>query len=274
MSPPSCAGTMGQDPPPPCCCQGAQCQRRPGTPGKRRCCRWGAGGAVGGRGGQGAGPLPAVTPPTLSGDGSWHSRTLSRLSGSGGAGMGGAAQRGGGAAPSCSPLPPPPVRGTWHGVQPPQAPRPDPTGAALLAAGPSAAWGWGCWGSPSGGAQKAPLCLPPWAGPGRGARRAACGMQLPAPPQPRAPAPLARPRVNDPPSTASPQQPPRRAMPGGGGSGGGRAGGPWHGQLGGPAAPCPTPHPSVPHPDKSGCRQHPFPSTQRGWESWPGPWPW
>lgn len=90
VPPPSCAapaaGAMGRDPSR--CCRGAWCQHRQGTPGKWRCCRRRAGGAVGGRDGQGAGPLPAVTPPALPGDGSWHSRTLSRLSGGGGAGRG------------------------------------------------------------------------------------------------------------------------------------------------------------------------------------------
>lgn len=167
VPPPSCAapaaGAMGQDTPPRCC-RGAQCQHRPGTPGKWQCCRWGAGGAVGGRGRQGVGPLPTVTPPALPGDGSWHSWTLSRLSGGGGAGRGAEVPGGeqrcqpqgcGGATPDRSPLWHPPARDTQHWVQPPKPFGRTPWVLPRLAADPGAAWGWRCWGSPprgSGGA--------------------------------------------------------------------------------------------------------------------------
>lgn len=266
MPPPSCAapaaGAVGGDSPPPQCCQDARCQHRPGTPEKWRWCRQGAGGANGWPGQEGCGSAPhnhSPPPPALPGDGSWYSRTLSRLSGGGGA----ACKRVGGATPDRSLL--------WHplsgapstGCNPPN-PLGRPHGCWLLALARCGDGGAGATPPPRPvlqGCMKGPF-VPPTAG-RTGVRWPGWWHTVPpCPPPPRhfapalpqgsasppAPAPFARPHVNDPPArttaASSPQQPPRRAVPSSGGRGS-RAGGPRHGRLGGPAAPCPAPHPSV-----------------------------
>lgn len=197
MPPPSCAapaaGAVGGDSPPPQCCQDARCQHRPGTPEKWRWCRQGAGGANGWPGQEGCGSAPhnhSPTPPALPGDGSWYSRTLSRLSGGGGA----ACKRVGGATPDRSLL--------WHplsgapstGCNPPN-PLGRPHGCWLLALARCGDGGAGATPPPppsAPGVHERPLCAShrrqDW---GAVARMVAHGASLPPPTPPLCPGPAA-----------------------------------------------------------------------------------
>lgn len=195
---------------------------------------------------QGAHARPVVTSPALPGDGSWHRWTLSCLSGGGGAGRGAEVPEG------CGNVAHKGVKGLHPSLAPPSqghpvlgaAPKPpqgDPVGAVPVAAKP--------WhlprrqGGPAGilGVHERLFCAS-CRGQGWGSLPGRWHMVASCPPRPHRRArrhrPLPSPALMIHPSPAATRR----------GGSGSRAGGPWHGRLGGaggsvPCAPALFPAP-------------------------------